>query len=697
MRKDIRRGFPERDETTPSIHLACSAKGGLMPTPTQGRLFDSIGHGSISIEVLLLALAAIILLLFWGCKMRSNEALSSPAGPETGQQVYDSDFLKFLAAPKPAPPELAPGLRKVVQFESSPQVRPASPQEGKAGNYEITLDLSPQVLRLGVPEDRGYGSSRGTVETPLYPSFSEANLDETFAPAAALALKAKQFDDGLYACVEIAADAGLDRFPGRKQFLLNLLNGLSADSDRSAAALLTAAAHLGGMQPEVSPEVANQAQQLQSSFLANELRSKPLGFYTWNQALIQVFQRDRMLQTPLEAREARPLAAALSRNDDLLKAYVASLNLNEKLTNPFAGEDLRQAALALKNGGTPSFAGHPALFPPSQAQETNLIKMLYGDQPIPEAFNLADEMVKRLRSGQLNLKPKPNSGWYDYETYALEPLAIPERMPEAQRLHFDETYRQELVGLFKALLALTRETHVKQLEMPTIGAAMRPRTQPIRISPSLTMEPLPTYYLRRARSYEFVREVLGEAFGPEALPKLRRLTAAGPVNLSLDSELTLMEALFHGAYRRSCEEIGVKPEPGSELGSPGDASIQRALLGAWLDSLSKDPDLGKDIRMMVPVFYDSGRGKTKVWAVLGVASKPLSVSYARTPIVKGIKGPGGERMDAEFLNVEFVSQYTQLAYIVSAEVYVTRLLNRMEFRQRCDQKKTFNAIVDSLK
>jgi hypothetical protein len=592
---------------------------------------------------------------------------------------------------------MTPGLRKVIVPAQSLQTWEPSPGESKAGNYEVTLDISHQVLSLDVLVDEGGGFRTGPLEAPLYPSFSAANPHESFAPAAALALKAKQFDDGLYACVELAADAGLDRFPGRKEFLLQLLKGVSAESDRSAAALLTAAARLGGMQPQVGPEVAHQAQELQSSFLASELRSKPLGFYTWNPSLIQVFQRDRMLQTPLKALEALSLAVALSRNGDLLKAYVASLSLNEKLTNPFAGGDLRQSALALRHGGTPSFAGHLALFPSSQAQETNLIKMLYGDRPIPQGFNLADEMVKRLRSGQLNLKPKSNSGWYDYETYALEPLAIPERMPEAQRLHFDESYRRDLVGLFKALLALTRETHVKLTERITQGAARGPRIQPIRISPALTVEPLPTYYLRRARSYEFVRQVLQRAFGPEALPKLRRLTAAGPVNLSLASELALMEALFHGAYLRSCEEIGMKPEPGSEFGSPGDANIHRALLGTWLDSLSKDPDLGKDIRMMVPIFYDSGRGKTKVWAVLGIASKPLSVSYAHPPLVKEMNGPGSKRVKPGEVDVEFVSQYTHLAYIVSAEVYVTRLLNRTEFRQLCDQKKTFTAIVESLK
>jgi hypothetical protein len=668
-----------------------------MPIPPQGQLATSAGRAHKRLAAVLLALAAVTLLLIMGCRMKSNEASPSPVGPEPGQAAYDSTFLDFLAKPPhPAPPAMTPGVRKVTVPAASLENYPAPNGKPASGNYEVTLDISQQVLGLEVPRDWEYGSRQGSAETPLFPSFSEADTDESFTPAAALALKAKQFDDGLYACVEIAADAGLDRFPSRKEFLLNLLKGLTADSDRSAATILAAAARLGGMQPQMGADVSREAQALQAKFLADELRSKPLGFYTWSKDLVQIFQRDRMLQTPLDEPAARPMAVALSRNSDLLTAYVASLSLNEKLTNPPAGEDLRQAALALKDGGTPSFSGHPALFPPSQAQETNLIKMLYGDQPIPQGFNLADEMVKRLRAGQLDLKPKPNSGWYDYQTFALEPLAVPERMLEAKRLKLDESYRQELVGLFKALLALTRETHVKQLEIPAAGAAMRPRIDPIRISPALTVEPLPTYYLRRAQSYQFVREVLKQTFGPEALPKMRRLTAQGPVNLSLASELTLMEALFHGAYLRSCDEIGMQPETDLKSAKPGDANIQRVVLGAWLASLAKDPDLGKDIRMMVPVFYDVGRHQTKVWAVLGVASKPIEVSYAQPPVVRETKGPDGKPVMPGEVAVVFVNQDVRLAYIVAAEVYVNHLLNRTEFRQLCDQKKTFKAIVASL-
>jgi hypothetical protein len=611
---------------------------------------------------------------------------------ETGQRVYDPEFIKLLTSPPSSTgPQLKPGWRRVT-----------ARAEGAAGVYHVTLDLSRQVLHLNVPVDRTIGNSRAPLETPLLPSFSATGLDASeFAPAAALALKAKQFDDGLYAAVEMAADSGLGPFPAKKNFLLRLLQALGSDSDRSAAAILAAAARLDGQQPQVSPAVSGEAEKLQNEFLANELRSKPLGFYTWSKELASIFQRDRMLQTEIEAQTARPLAAALSHDEELLKAYTTILTLTEKLTNALAWSDLREAARALKEGQIPKFPGHLSLFPPSCAYETDLVKKLYGVGPIPEGFNLADEMVKRIRAGTLDLKPSPTSGWYDHQTYALEALVVPDRMPEGKRLALDDSYREELVGLFKSLLALTRETHVKQLEMPV--AAIAPFVSPfearklvLQIRPSLTLEPLATYYLRRARSYRFVQEVCQQAFSQEGLEHLRRLTAAGPVNLPLVAELRLMEALFHGAYLQTCEEIGMKPEEDQSLGSVKDANADRALLGAWRAALGKDPDLGNDIRMMVPVFYDAGRQKIKVWAVLGIATRPLDVSYVTHPTIERIEGPEGELVRPQDIEVQFEGDSRRNAYIASAEVYVSRLLNRKEFRDHCDRYKTYQAIVSNL-
>lgn len=607
--------------------------------------------------------------------------------PETGQRTYGPEFLKLAANPASSVgPELKPGWRKVT-----------ATAEGSSGKYEVTLDVSHQVLHLNVPEDREYGDSEGPQESPLFPSFLAARVDVSrFAPAAALALKAKQFDDGVYACVEMAADAGLGRFPAKRHFLLRLLQAVGGDSERTAAAILTAAARLGGRQPQVSAEVAHEAENLRLEFLASELRSKPLGFYTWSEELSRVFRRERMLQAEIKEQAARVLAVALSRDDELLKEYVAVLQLTERLTNPLAWSDLRELVQALKQGGTLSFPERISLFPPSRAHETELIKKVYGDRPIPEAFNLADDMTKRIRAGSLDLRPTRASGWHDYQTYALEALAVPDRMPESKHLALDESYRQELAGLFKSLLALTRETHIKQLEVPKEGAAPPGPQIVLHISPQLTLEPLATYYLRRARSYRFVREVLEQAFGTEGLGEMRRLTTAGPVDLPLGTELRLMEAIFHGAYLRSCEEIGMTPEATPNLGNPKGAGANRALLGAWLASIRKDPDLGSDIRMMVPVFYDIGRRKTKVWTVLGVAMKPLSVSYDSHPTVVETKDPDGKIVKRQDVEVEFHSDYYRTAYFATAEVYVTQLLNRAEFQRHCDKYKTYSAIVSNL-
>jgi hypothetical protein len=626
--------------------------------------------------------------------------------PETGQPTYDSEFLKSIrSAPVSTGPELVPGERKAIcsVAEARPtwlrvQLFAAQP---KPGSYEVTLDTCRQVLRLDIPEDykHHFPSKEKSDEPALYPSFAEAGLDASkFAPAALLALKAKQFDDGLYACVEMAADTGLGRLAARKDFLLRLLQAV-ANVERTAASILTAAARLGGQQVQVSAAIDNQAEALQREFLADEPRSKVLGFYTWNEKLARVFRRDRMLQTEVQEAAARAIATVLSGNDELLSAYTSHLRLAEQLTNPFPRADLRELSRALKEGRTTDCARSVSLFPPSRAHETELIKKLYGDRPIPEGFDLADEMVRRLRAGTLDLKPNPASGWYDHQTYALQPLAVPEGMPEAKHLFFNESYRKELAGLFRALLALTRETHIKQLELPVCASAMGPRPVKVKlyIAPDLTLEPLATYYLRRARSYQFVRDVLERSFGPEALEKMRRPTADGPVNLPLGEEIDLVQTLFLGAYQQACGEIGMTAGSERDLGNRKDGNAHRAILKAWLASIRKDPDLGKDVRMMVPIFYDLGRQKTKVWMILGIATKPLTVSYATPPMVKGIKGPDGRDVKCSDVEVNFALDYHQAAYFATAEVYVTRLLDRAEFREHCARHKTYRAIVSNLK
>lgn len=261
--------------------------------------------------------------------------------------------------------------------------------------------------------------------------------------------------------------------------------------------------------------------------------SKPLGFYTWNDALRRIFQQDRLLQQRLEPSDVQALTEALESVPSNKASYAEYLAFAARLTNP---AHARTPALMQPGGAF--------FFPPSRSHESDLVDRLYHDRPIPAGFSLADEIIKRVRDGSLTLAPTEASGWYDLQAWALESLVLPDRMPEGARLRMNERYREQLDDLFKAILSLARETHVKQLLVPTVGAAMgRGREAVVSVAPELTVEPLVTYYRRRAQGYAFVRHVL-ESLGP--LNTMRRLTAQGPATRSLDEERYSQKRMSHG-------------------------------------------------------------------------------------------------------------------------------------------------------
>ena len=619
------------------------------------------------------------------------DEIADPVG-----RPYAAGFLEMLGkleSPDPGDlPETEPGKLEVTLRSQR--------WDDKGPPYRVSFNTSQQVFVLSTPKDVERSRLAGEpqkISPPLSPSMAAAGVSDVFHSASMLAFKAKQFDDGLYAAVELAADKGTGGFASRRSLLADVATVLTAGQSGPGAdeplGLLSAAAKLGEHAIEVPPAAGLAAAELEKKFLSNPLQSKPIGFYTWNEALTRIFQRDRLLQTELKPKTSKAFAAALGGDPDLLARYRTALRLPERLTNGFAREALDGAAARIAAGKAPELE-HLALFPPSRAYETDLMKKLFGDgKPIPDGFDLADEMVRRIQSGELSLRPRDDSGWYDHQTYALEPLVIPDKMPEARHLQLDGSYKKELVKLFKSLLALTRETHIKQLEGLWLGAAYPPPGIRLKLYPQLSQEPLATFYLRRALAYRFVRGVLIESFGDAGLAGINRPTAAGAVNLTLDRELRAMESLFYGAYLNTAHELGMAPEKQTDLGLGAAKSL--ALYRGWKPQ--EDPDVSKDMRMMVPIFYDIERGMTKVWVVLGVTTRPLVVRYSTPPKVESIVDKQGEPVDLADVDVRFEHSKFAVAYPVMAEVYVSKLLDREEFRALCDEHKTQEAILAHLK
>ncbi len=593
--------------------------------------------------------------------------------------------LRSVRLRSPGLPERLPGIREVTEQ-----------------GYRIRLDVEEQVLRISVPEWPDFARPKAAEEEPLQPtpghpsgSGRQGSAARTphFVAAAMLVQKAKQFDDGLYAGVDLGAQRGAGAFPGKGPLLEGLARRLAKRGDADAAqSLILASGRLGGLKVRVPPRLAESVEGLTASFLQDELRSKPLGFYTWSAKLKAVFQQDRLLQVALDEASIRPFVDAFHEEPSLQTTYEAFLQLVSRLTNPLVRADLRSCLRA--DVPPPAVV---CFFPPSASHEGELVKKLYGDRPIPEGFSLVEELIRRVRSGDLALAPTEGSGWYDYQTWAHEPFVIPDRMPEADRLLFEGRYRDQLLDLFRGAQALTREAHVKQLEIPSPGSAggrSRERPTVLTVSPDLTVEPLASYYRRRAIGYGFVREVLEATFGIEGLDAMKCLTPQGARRGSLARELGAMEVLFRGAYLTSCREIGLRPEPSAFSAERADQD--RKAFAAWATDFEADPDLGQDARMMVPIFYDRERRQIKVWAFMGWAERSVDVSFSRNPTAHVFDRRGREVSLGANLKLLFKSESHHVPRPVTAEVYVTRLLDREEFRRHCDIHKTRAGILAAL-
>jgi hypothetical protein len=86
---------------------------------------------------------------------------------------------------------------------------------------------------------------------------------------------------------------------------------------------------------------------------------------------------------------------------------------------------------------------------------------------------------------------------------------------------------------------------------------------------------------------------------------------------------------------------------------------------------------------------------TKVWAFLGWAAEPLTVSFAQRLRFQILDEEG--HPDPGALDIIFADERHQLMSPVTAEIYVSAILDRAEFRKHCDTHRTRSAILANLR
>lgn len=325
---------------------------------------------------------------------------------------------------------------------------------------------------------------------------------------------------------------------------------------------------------------------------------------------------------------------------------------------------------------------------PARSHEASFFRGRQLDDPM-------DAFVQAIRAGQVDLSIAPDSGWYDRAQWALEPLL----QPLGPKLEPDQGYTERLETAFKAAVAMRRETQVKDLALPALGAA--PGSPQVVVAPALRVEPLPALYDRHAELYRWVAGLAAEE--PDA------------VAAQVTSESARLERTFHEAAQLARADLGltevdvaiadVPPSRGLldqidvggamlKLGSDPEAGLagepQEDVSGRaterWLEQWRSDPALGGDVRVFVPAAKDGDQ--VVGWVVLGVRALDLVVAYREPPRVTDAAGQPVKPRLIEARHSLLVPWFT--------EVRTSKLWTREALRAEADRHQTARPLIEAL-
>jgi hypothetical protein len=519
--------------------------------------------------------------------------------------------------------------------------------------------------------------------------------------------KVKQFDDGLFAALETMALRGsVDCIASYPDMFRRWLKQLPADSE--AAAFLQVGISLandGKKGEELEIKNPEAVEKYRRKFAADAAKSKPISFYTWSEDLKNCWHFMNFFETsfPLDSPVLKDLQSVLAKDEELLKEYRSAVAHYSGLSNPSADLSLADLVeidlsdMAAVNAKAQSIGLKVTLisiFPEATSREAELINKLFPNG-LPGGTDLMMELVRRIRSGEVDLTPRPSdslrpSGWYDYQVYALETLILSEKGEEFNKLLLSRSYKQRMLDAFKAMITKRRETHARTMKTDAMAPAARPLES---IQPRLRVEPAPTYYLRTARSYQFLEQHLIKTLGPDCLKKLKGLKQSGQREQSLADELASMKQLFYGLYLVSCDDIGLKPS----LGETDEVDQAKAYDSAcsWLATIWSDPDMSVDTRVAVPVFFDRINQRTHLWITTGVRLTKLDTRYATPPRIR----PAGSSEDWQVVEPNKLKNSLYLVAVdefAQIELPGIRAISREELREALPSGKTREEVISIL-
>ncbi len=228
-----------------------------------------------------LGLVAVTLGLVYLVSLRPEliPKLDNQWGSEETEVV---DVTDYQPPPEPADRELVDDLLS----DKNPAFVPELIDRRPEGEWQV--NASAAVLRLDVPMLKPDTDAELLELRPSYAdAISHASSGMNVLPSINLIDgKAKQFDDGLFAAIDLAYYNGLPPKLESHLALIKRIHGRVA-AGSPASAFLAAGLKIAG-EPLKSSHPEESAAWL-SRFESNAMISKPIGFYTWSEELERRF------------------------------------------------------------------------------------------------------------------------------------------------------------------------------------------------------------------------------------------------------------------------------------------------------------------------------------------------------------------------------------------------------------------------
>jgi hypothetical protein len=471
--------------------------------------------------------------------------------------------------------------------------------------------------------------------------------DKSLLPSASMLYwKAREFDSGVIAALDVSVVNG-ENDP--KIGIINIVEEMFNKLDKAdqARMFLAAALQLVGRKVEVFPEEVGRLNIWISQYKTGRREVyPPIDYYTWNEELMRIYDFETFLQNEIPRKQwfmAAQMAKVLHKPENQAlrikyQALVNALDLIYLPRNRFTIFDLPQNLIGDESflemyRKRPAWQRIIVFLPPSWRRE----QIHFGEMlplGVMHGLDPMAELAQRSKIGYVSFIPYTGRpGLEQFQALALDAIVSEPRSQEGDKILFTRVYHERHFHPFYAAkrMILKDEPYAKpELFSPT---------DPEKLSPQFRIEPIPQFYLRSARAYNYLEKVATNVLGPESVGKVRRILPDGQrATEPLATEIQRMKQIFYGLYMISCQDLGTKSvfQATDEI----DPDECQRVAGEWLAQAFDDPDFALDGRYISPGFSIRSRdpGQTEqlvmTWANLGFRLLKFRSSFAQRPQIR---------------------------------------------------------------